>query len=325
MLQSNNRNNSSLSKLHRYWLPTQGTLHERRWVCAPSDTCLCIYIVFPNRYALLRLAIDPSIIPNVDHIDRCSASSCFVIFKCSGNCKAVTQPPPISNVTVFDLFNLTNWQEASSQDYDPDQPLVKCADPAQRGFMCQKCAAGFWRFNGCAVCPSMFVNFPLLTVLLWLTLTFYFFEGIRASARVVPKLLIIIPFLQILVVLSKLELKWKWWANLFAAFSVFNFNYKLTLHECNISMSFDVEWVMYISLPFMWLALQMIQYICIDVASRVAAASGFNLPPWIWRRLLDRSNMQAARHKWKASIIDGLMFTLKATWIPATVCACMRP
>ena len=261
----------------------------------------------------------PDVASKAEHIDRCSSSSCFLIFKCIAECKAVIKPPPISSVDVFDLSNLSNWQEASTPSYEPEsQPLVKCADRNVRGFMCQQCAAGFWRFNGCAACPSIFVSVPLLTVLLWSLLTFYFFHVMSASARVIPKLLIFIPFFQILVVLSKLELKWKWWANLFEAFSVFNFNYKLTLHECNILMRFDVEWAMYVALPWMWMSLQMVQYICVDVASRAAVASAINLPPWIWRRLLDRTNMEAARDKWKASILDGLMFILKATWIPAT-------
>ena len=66
----------------------------------------------------------------------------------------------------------------------------------------------------------------------------------------------------------------------------------MLLHPCCIQMwtFIQVEWLMYVTLPFVWLLAQVVQYLTMDIASRLAVLLPFRLPAWVWSHiLLDRS------------------------------------
>ena len=67
--------------------------------------------------------------------------------------------------------------QASARGYV--SPLVQCADPHASGFMCQKCARGFWSFgDSCKECPRI-AQYSALSLMLWALLTFGFFGFLR--------------------------------------------------------------------------------------------------------------------------------------------------
>jgi hypothetical protein len=283
---------------------TESTRRGRR-ICQPVSP------VAATGYALLRVATDVAVAEAARFEQRCSERACYLAFKCGIKCQERRGRPPAIREVV--IFNMSSWYEASSREYI--SPLVGCTDTHASGFMCQKCARDYWSFgNSCRQCPWL-AKHQTLSVLLWALFTFGFFAFLRRTSRILPKLLIIIPFLQICVVLSKLELEWKGWGSVLASFSIVNFNYDLTLHQCNgTDVSYAFLWVLYVTLPFMWIWVDVVQLLIIETVSRLKRFVPLHVSYHLRRVPLPVWTTSTS----KSSIIDGFNFILKATWIPCT-------
>lgn len=239
--------------------------------------------------------------------DGGAGTSCLMSFKCpKARCQQRCTPPCSELYPLIDnvpIASFEAWADVQSDTFT--NPLVNCTDPYVKGFMCAACMNGYFKFgSSCIRCPGVFEGSPALSIVMLVAFFLLWFPTIRKLCTVFPKMQIIIPFFQILVVLTNMELEWKIWGRIFAVFSVFNFNIDLTLQSCNMKMSFGTKWLMYVMTPQVWLLAHLFRHGAVLGLTKVCGKPNDD-ELGQWRNSL-------------GGIFDQFMFILKATWIPCT-------
>ena len=221
-----------------------------------------------------------------------------------------------------------------------DNTLSRCRAHLE-GFLCHKCSKGYFRsFSGaeeCRKCPQFLIDndflgklvsaFLFIVVMFWWAMSPFHAKSamsyqhvistchinrwvpvLRHLNRVIPSLYSILPFLQMVTLITQLTFDWpKLLISFVPFFTILNLNLNLTLKDCFLRIPYRIEWGLFVSVPWCTMCLNLIFWMVVKLLGSKMA--------WI-HRCFNWMADEKEQTRYKNSLIADVWYVFYATTIP---------